>query len=124
MLSAVFLFELFSFPIRFPALPASEISVLLETFSFNGPPRPTPSPAVSSSAPVRPSLVSSILPYGLLALLSLLLMDVRRLSPHSTTYSDLRPPDIAVSISNLFPAVYGTLYGFDPSKQGLLYLPI
>jgi len=34
------------------------------------------------------------------------------------------PPDIAVSISNLFPVVYGRLYKFNPSKQGLLYLPM
>ena len=34
------------------------------------------------------------------------------------------PSDIAVSISSLFPVVYGTLYHFDPSKQGLLYLPM
>jgi len=36
----------------------------------------------------------------------------------------VRPSDIAVSISSLFPVVYGTLYQFDPSKQGLLYLPM
>lgn len=34
------------------------------------------------------------------------------------------PSDIAVSISSLFPVVYGILYHFDPSKQGLLYLPM
>ena len=34
------------------------------------------------------------------------------------------PPDIAISISNLFPVVYGTLYDFSPSTQGLLYLPM
>jgi hypothetical protein len=34
------------------------------------------------------------------------------------------PSDIAVSISNLFPVVYGTLYRFNPSTQGLLYLPM
>jgi len=31
---------------------------------------------------------------------------------------------IAVSISNLFPVVYGVLYRFNPSTQGLLYLPM
>ena len=36
----------------------------------------------------------------------------------------LRSPDITVSISSLFPVVYGTLYHFNPSKQGLLYLPM
>ena len=32
--------------------------------------------------------------------------------------------DIAVSISSLFPVVYGVLYRFNPSTQGLLYLPM
>jgi len=36
----------------------------------------------------------------------------------------VEPPDIAVSISNLFPVVYGGLYHFNPSTQGLLYLPM
>jgi len=36
----------------------------------------------------------------------------------------VRSLDIAVSISNLFPVVYGTLYRFNPSTQGLLYLPM
>ena len=40
------------------------------------------------------------------------------------TYAHLRPSDIAVSISSLFPVVYGRLYKFNPSKQGLLYLPM
>jgi len=31
---------------------------------------------------------------------------------------------IAVSISSLFPVVYGVLYRFNPSTQGLLYLPM
>ncbi|KAF9777294.1 major facilitator superfamily domain-containing protein [Thelephora terrestris] len=31
---------------------------------------------------------------------------------------------IAVSISSLFPVVYGGLYHFNPSEQGLLYLPL
>jgi len=39
-------------------------------------------------------------------------------------HSCVRPSDIAVSISNLFPVVYGTLYHFNPSTQGLLYLPM
>jgi hypothetical protein len=32
--------------------------------------------------------------------------------------------DISVSISSLFPTIYGGIYGFNPSKQGLLYLPM
>jgi len=44
------------------------------------------------------------------------------ISSHILTLAD--PSDIAVSISNLFPVVYGGLYHFNPSTQGLLYLPM
>jgi hypothetical protein len=51
-------------------------------------------------------------------------MDDRRYSPHSISYPHSRLSDIAVSSSNLFPVVYGALYHFDPSKRGVLYLPM
>ena len=43
---------------------------------------------------------------------------------HLTAPAYLPSSDITVSISSLFPVVYGTLYHFNPSKQGLLYLPM
>ena len=43
---------------------------------------------------------------------------------HSKIHTHSPPSDIAVSISNLFPVVYGRLYHFNPAKQGLLYLPM
>lgn len=51
-------------------------------------------------------------------------MDVRDSRFRLMAYAHSRFSDIAVSISNLFPVVYGRLYKFDPSKQGLLYLPM
>jgi len=39
-------------------------------------------------------------------------------------YAHMRPSDVVISISNLFPVVYGELYHFNPERQGLLYLPM
>lgn len=40
------------------------------------------------------------------------------------TYAQSCLSGTAISISNLFPEIYGDLYHFNPSKQGLLYLPM
>lgn len=40
------------------------------------------------------------------------------------TFRSHYPVDISVGISSLFPTVYGGLYHFEPSEQGLLYLPM
>ena len=41
---------------------------------------------------------------------------------HLTTHAYLPSSDIAVSISSIFPIVYGILYRFNPLKLGSLYL--
>ena len=51
-------------------------------------------------------------------------MDVRDFRFRLVASAQACPSDIAVSISSLFPVVYGGLYHFNPSRQGLLYLPM
>ena len=94
------------------------------TSYFNSPSHPSPSPEISSFPPARPSRLSSILAYGLPVSLSPSLSDVCNSCFRSTTYAHACALDAAVSISNLFPVVYGGLYGFNPSELGLLYLPM
>ena len=51
-------------------------------------------------------------------------MDVRDFRFRLVASAHACPLDIAVSISSLFPVIYGGLYHFNPSRQGLLYLPM